>query len=59
MLEDGSILDFMIEENVSSQVFKYNDYINVILINPNILNISDEKQFYETSEEILVNIFDK
>ena len=59
ILEDGSILDFMIGEDVFSQVFEYNDYINIILINPSILNINDERQFFEVSEEILVNIFNR
>ena len=57
MLETGEMLEFMIDDKKSSEVFKYNEYIDIVLINPEIINFDDELSIKENCEEIIANIF--
>lgn len=57
MLNDGIMLDFMIERTMYIQTFKYNDNIKIALVNPDRINEKSEdltqKEIYE---EVLLGL---
>lgn len=52
------ISKFMLEETDYSQNFKYNECIDITLINPENLNETEDLNIKEVYEEILLNIFE-
>lgn len=58
ILDNGAILDFMVENIMYVQDFNYNDYVRIVLINSEKLNvIPEELTEKEVYEEIVLNIF--